>query len=105
MGPERPFMTIAPKGAAMGAIIGAMLWANSTQMGFSGSTEPSPASVVWPEYRSLDWAHPRGADAVGGGAGWAGSVGCGGVARVGVPCTDDAWLGSLLACPIVQVGS
>ena len=32
----------------MGAIMGAMLWANSTQMGFSGSTLPSPDSMVRP---------------------------------------------------------
>ena len=32
----------------MGAIMGAMPWANSTQRGFSGSTEPWPGSTVPP---------------------------------------------------------
>ena len=39
---------MAPSGAAIGAIIGAMLCANSTQAGFSGSTEPWPGSTVRP---------------------------------------------------------
>ena len=43
-----PSSTMAPSGAAIGAIIGAMLCANSTQAGFSGSTEPWPGSTVRP---------------------------------------------------------
>ena len=47
-GPRLPSRTIAPSGAAIGAIIGAMLWANSTHAGFSGSTVPWPGSTVRP---------------------------------------------------------
>src|SRR5579863_161811 len=46
--PVRPSSTTFPSGPANGAIIGAMLWANSTQMGFSGSTLPSPGRTVRP---------------------------------------------------------
>ena len=40
---------MAPSGPAIGAIMGAMVSANSTQIGFSGSTLPSPGSTVRPD--------------------------------------------------------
>ena len=46
-------------GPAIGAIIGAMLWANSTQAGFSGSTDPWPGSTVRPVADDLGEAVER----------------------------------------------
>ena len=48
----------------MGAIMGAMLCANSTQMGFSGSTEPSPGRTVVPA-RTISARLRQGSDMVG----------------------------------------
>ena len=45
----------------MGAIMGAMLCANSTQTGFSGSTVPSPGSTVWP-LRTISAKRRNGSD-------------------------------------------
>src|SRR6266571_2564918 len=46
--PRIPSSTMEPSGAAIGAIIGGMQWANSTQAEFSGSTDPWPGSTVRP---------------------------------------------------------